>query len=134
MQSLHRVEEVMTTLDYEQVAKKTMERHREELRTTVSNSLSNKSMIGELQKIPFMGVFADRLTNDVGIVVAEIMEQKVVGEIIRDTSALVLAAMHTRLRELGVERIASTDAAETTGTPEASPNKTVDRADSRDSG
>lgn len=110
MQSLNRVEEVMSTLDYEQVSRRAMERHREELRATVEESLSNKSMIGELRKIPLMGVFADRLTKDVGLVVAEILEQKVLGDIMRDVSASVLGAMHTRLRDIGVDRIAPTDA------------------------
>lgn len=109
MQSLHRVEEVMSTLDYEQVSRTAMERHREALRATVEESLSSKSMIGELRKIPLMGGFADRLTSEVGVVVAEILEQKVLGDIMRDVSASVLGAMHTRLRDIGVERIVPTN-------------------------
>ncbi|MCR9140754.1 MAG: hypothetical protein NXI24_00675 [bacterium] len=110
MQSLNRVEEVMMTLDYEKVSRAAMERHREDLRATVEESLSSKSMIGELRRIPLMGVFADRLTKDVGLVVAEILEQKVLGDIMRDVSSSVLAAMHTRLRDIGVDRIAPVDA------------------------
>ena len=109
MQSLHRVEEVMSTLDYEQVSTSAMERHRETLQATVSASLSSKSMIGELRSIPLMGGFANRLTNEVGVVVAEILEQKVIGDIMRDVSASVLGAMHTRLSDLGVERIVPAD-------------------------
>ncbi|MEQ9363250.1 MAG: hypothetical protein RIF32_03350, partial [Leptospirales bacterium] len=109
VQSLRRVEEVMSTLDYEQVSRTAMERHREALRATVEQSLSNQSMIGELRKIPLMGGFADRLTKDVGLVVAEILEQKVLGDIMRDVSASVLGAMHTRLRDIGVDRISPLD-------------------------
>lgn len=109
MQSLNRVEEVMSRLDYENVAAKAMSRHREDLRATVADSLQKSTMIGELRNIPLMGGFADRLTNDVGLVVAEILERKVVADIMEDVSASVLGAMHTRLRDLGVERIAPTD-------------------------
>ena len=109
LQSLHRVDEVMSTLDYERVAKAAMERHRETLRAAVAESLSSKSMIGELRKVPLMGGFAKWLTDDVGLVVAEIMEQKVIGDIMRDISGAILGSMHTRLRELGVERIAPAD-------------------------
>lgn len=113
MQSLHRVEEVMSRLDYEKVARSAMERHREDLQAAVAESLSDKSMVGELRKIPLMGGFADRLTAEVGVVVAEILERKVVGDIMQDVSASVLGAMNTRLRDLGVERIAAATPEET---------------------
>ncbi len=104
--SLERVEEVMLSLDYEKLARDTMDRHKEDLRASVSESLTNKSMIGELRRVPLMGGFADRLTADVGLVVAEILERRVIGDIMQDISTSILAAMHERLRQLDLERIA----------------------------
>ncbi|MBX7059669.1 MAG: hypothetical protein K1X75_16515 [Leptospirales bacterium] len=104
--SLDRVEEVMNSLDYVPLANAAMERHRPELKQIVFDAIQQKSMVGELRRVPMLGGFADRLGEDIGDVVAEIMETRVLGDIMRDITAGILQAMRGRLRELDVERIA----------------------------
>lgn len=103
--SLDRVEEVMNSLDYVPLASRAMEGHRRELRQIVFDAIQQKSMIGELRRIPMMGGFADRLGEDVGDVVVDILETRVLGDIMKDVTAGILNAMRDRLRELDVERI-----------------------------
>jgi hypothetical protein len=103
--SLERVEEVMRSLDYVTLAHDIMTARATELRSVVGEAVQQKSMVGELKKIPLMGGFADRLGDDIGQVVVEVLETRVLGDIMKDITGGILLAMHTRLKQLEVERI-----------------------------
>lgn len=109
--SLERVEEVMRSLDYVTLAHDIMASRAEELQSVVGEAVQQKSIVGELKKIPLMGGFADRLGDDIGQVVVEVLETRVLGDIMKDITGGILYAMHARLKQLEVERIVTPSAA-----------------------
>lgn len=105
LQSLQRVEEVMVRLDYRQLAQKAFQENRDSLRKIVNDSLTNKSMLAELNKVPLMDAFTKRLGGDVTEVIIEVLETEVAGDIIKKIVHGVLLEMSDRVRDLDVERI-----------------------------
>ncbi|MBE7440097.1 MAG: hypothetical protein HS115_16720 [Spirochaetales bacterium] len=105
LQSLDRVEEVMSRLDYGRVAASVFESRKAELEEIVSRSLMQKSMVGELSRIPMMGGFTARLGKDVTAVIVEVMETEAVGAIFKGIVQQVLLEMSERVRLLDVERL-----------------------------
>jgi len=105
LQSLDRVEEVMSRLDYGRLAATVFESKKVELEAIVSQSLMQKSMIGELSRIPMMGGFTARLGKDVTAVIVEVMETEAVGAIFKGIVQQVLLEMSQRVKLLDVERL-----------------------------
>ena len=105
LQSLQRVEEVMVRLDYSDLARKAFQENRDSLRKIVNDSLSTKSMLSELNKVPLMDAFSKRLGEDVSEVIIEVLETEVAGDIIKRIVHGVLLEMTDRVRDLDVERI-----------------------------
>lgn len=105
LQSLRRVEEVMMRLDYAALARRAFHNHQEELTATVKESLLSKSMMGELARVPFMQAFVDRTGEEVSTVITEVLEARVSGEIMREITREVLAAMYDRVQRLDLERL-----------------------------
>jgi hypothetical protein len=105
LQSLGRVEEVMSRLDYGKVASHAFEQKKPELEEIVTRSLAEKSMVGELSKIPMMGGFVSRLGKDVTGVIIEVMETEAVGTIFKDIIQQILHDMSDRVKVLDVERL-----------------------------
>lgn len=107
LQSLGRVEEVMSRLDYAELARKAFRNHQEELDALVKESLHTKSMMGELSRVPFMDGFINRIGVDVSKIISEVLEAEVAGSIMKEITRGILAEMHDRVRQLDVERITS---------------------------
>ena len=105
LQSLTRVEEVMSRLNYADLARKAFKNHQSNLNAAVKTSLMNKSMMGELARIPFMQGFVERTGEDVSIVISEILENEVSGEIMKEIIRDILSEMYEKVRRLDVERI-----------------------------
>ena len=66
LKSLERVQEVMTSIDYEALSRKAIQENRESLRQAVSEALEARPIIGELKAVPIIGPFAGRLTGTTG--------------------------------------------------------------------
>ncbi len=107
LQSLGRVEEVMSRLNYAELARKAFQNHQEELDALVKDSLHSKSMMGELSRVPFMDGFINRIGTDVSKIISEVLEAEVAGSIMKEITRGILAEMHERVRQLDVERITS---------------------------
>lgn len=105
LQSLRRVEEVMMRLNYATLARRAFQNHQEELTEAVKQSLLSKSMMGELARVPFMQGFVDRTGEDVSSVITEVLEAEVSGEIMREITKGILAAMYDRVQRLDLERL-----------------------------
>lgn len=105
LQSLRRVEEVMVRLNYADLARKAFQNHQKELNEAVKRSLLSKSMMGELARVPFMQGFVERTGDDVSMVISEILETEVSGEIMKEITRGILAEMYERVQRLDVERI-----------------------------
>lgn len=105
LQSLRRVEEVMVRLNYADLARKAFQNHQRELNAAVKQSLLSKSMMGELARVPFMQGFVERTGDDVSMVISEILETEVSGEIMKEITRGILAEMYERVQRLDVERI-----------------------------
>ncbi|MCB1137919.1 MAG: hypothetical protein KDK23_04150 [Leptospiraceae bacterium] len=107
LQSLGRVEEVMSRLDYAELARKAFKNHQEELDALVKESLHTKSMMGELSRIPFMDGVVNRIGGDVSKIISEVLEAEVAGSIMKEITRGILAEMHDRVRQLDLERLTS---------------------------
>ena len=107
LQSLGRVEEVMSRLDYAELARKAFRNHQEQLDILVKESLHNKGMMGELSKLPFMSGFVNRIGGDVSRTISEVLEAEVAGNIMKEITRGILVEMHERVPQLDVERITS---------------------------
>lgn len=107
LQSLGRVEEVMSRLDYAELARKAFRNHQEELDALVKESLHTKSMMGELSRIPFMNGFVNRIGADVSKIISEVLEAQVAGSIMKEITRGILVEMDNRVRQLDLERITS---------------------------
>lgn len=105
LQSLRRVEEVMVRLNYADLARKAFQNHQKGLNEAVKRSLLSKGMMGELASVPFMQGFVERIGDDVSMVISEILETEVSGEIMKEIIRDILAEMYERVQRLDVERI-----------------------------
>lgn len=105
LQSLRRVEEVMVRLNYADLARRAFQNHQQDLNEAVKKSLLSKSMMGELSRIPFMQSFIERTGDDVSLVISEVLESEVTGEIMKEITRGILADMYERVQRLDVERI-----------------------------
>lgn len=109
LRSLQRVEEVMIRLDYADLARNAFREHSEELSRVVHESLNSKSIIGDLTKLPFMSGVANRLGDDLSMVIMEILETEVTGDIMKAITRGILQEMTERVKRLDVERITGQD-------------------------
>ena len=107
LQSLTRVEEVMSRLNYAELARQAFKNHQQELDALVKESLHTKGMMGELARVPFMDGFVNRIGGDVSRIIAEVLEAEVAGSIMKEITRGILTEMHARVRELDVERLTS---------------------------
>ncbi|TGK05615.1 hypothetical protein EHQ53_18555 [Leptospira langatensis] len=105
LHSLERVEEVMLRLDYSQLAKQAISKHNDQLNEKVNESLQTKFLLEELSKIPFMSEVSRKLGEDIGKMVAEILETEVIGDIMKDITANILKEMAEHVKKLPLERI-----------------------------
>jgi hypothetical protein len=105
LQSLRRVEEVMLRLNYAELARRAFQNHQKELNAAVKKSLRSKSMMGELARLPFMQGFVERTGDDVSMIISEILETEVAGEIMKEITRGILVEMYERVQRLDVERI-----------------------------
>jgi len=105
LQSLTRVEEVMRKLDYMEIAHESFQSHHDELTEAVNKSLQTKSLVGEISNLPFMSGLAGRMGEDVSGVIAEVLETKVMGDVLKDITLAILQQMRARVRMLDLERI-----------------------------
>ena len=105
LQSLTRIEEVMKKVDYTEIAHKSFESHHDELTEVVNKSLQTKSLVGEIAGLPFMKGIAGRMGDDVSGVIAEVLETKVMGDVLKDITLAILQQMRERVWRLDVERI-----------------------------
>ncbi|MGJ4790254.1 hypothetical protein EHQ52_17835 [Leptospira koniambonensis] len=105
LHSLERVEEVMLRLDYSQLAKEAISKHNDQLNTQVNESLQSKFLLEELSKIPFMSQISHKLGEDIGRMIAEVLETEVIGDIMKDITANILKEMAEHVKKLPLERI-----------------------------
>ncbi|TGK00578.1 hypothetical protein EHO59_11515 [Leptospira semungkisensis] len=118
LHSLERVEEVMLRLDYSQLAKQAISKHNDQLNEKVNESLQSKFLLEELSKIPFMSEVSRKLGEDIGRMVAEILETEVIGDIMKDITANILKEMAEHVKKLPLERITAPVPAAVAPTPE----------------
>ena len=123
LQSLRRVEEVMSRLNYAELAKNAFQNHQTDLNNAVKASLLSKGMMGELARLPFMHGYIERVGDDVSTVISEVLESEVSGEIMKEITRGILAAMYERVQRLDLERItgSSTDTDEPTASDVQAP-------------
>lgn len=105
LHSLERVEEVMLRLDYSQLAKEAISKHNDQLNSKVNESLQSKFLLEELSKIPFMSQISHKLGEDIGRMIAEVLETEVIGDIMKDITANILKEMAEHVKKLPLERI-----------------------------
>ncbi|TGM13816.1 hypothetical protein EHQ81_08575 [Leptospira selangorensis] len=105
LHSLERVEEVMLRLDYSQLAKEAISKHNDQLNSKVNESLQSKFLLEELSKIPFMSQIFHKLGEDIGRMIAEVLETEVIGDIMKDITANILKEMAEHVKKLPLERI-----------------------------
>ncbi|WP_061224826.1 hypothetical protein [Leptospira weilii] len=105
LHSLERVKEVMVRLDYSQLAKKAFELHQDQFNIKVNEALKSKFLLGELSKIPFMGEISKRLGEDISLMITEILENQVTGEIMKQITEAILKEMANHVKKLPIERI-----------------------------
>ncbi|MGJ4746392.1 hypothetical protein ACQV5M_08555 [Leptospira sp. SA-E8] len=105
LHSLERVEEVMLRLDYSQLAKEAISKHNDQLNSKVNESLQSKFLLEELSKIPFMSQVSHKLGEDIGRMIAEVLETEVIGDIMKDITANILKEMAEHVKKLPLERI-----------------------------
>ncbi|EMJ97008.1 MULTISPECIES: hypothetical protein [unclassified Leptospira] len=105
LHSLARVEEVMLRLDYSQLAKEAISKHNDQLNSKVNESLQSKFLLEELSKIPFMSQISHKLGEDIGRMIAEVLETEVIGDIMKDITANILKEMAEHVKKLPLERI-----------------------------
>ncbi|EQA46956.1 hypothetical protein LEP1GSC050_1186 [Leptospira broomii serovar Hurstbridge str. 5399] len=108
LHSLERVEEVMLRLDYSQLAKQAFSKHDRQFHNKVNESLQSKFLLGDLSRLPFMSELSRRLGEDIGQMIAEVLETEVMGEIMKDITANILREMTDHVRKLPLERITGT--------------------------
>ncbi|PJZ25224.1 hypothetical protein CH352_11750 [Leptospira hartskeerlii] len=105
LHSLERVEEVMLRLDYSHLAKEAISKHNDQLNSKVNESLQSKFLLEELSKIPFMSQISHKLGEDIGRMIAEVLETEVIGDIMKDITANILKEMAEHVKKLPLERI-----------------------------
>ncbi|TGL65752.1 hypothetical protein [Leptospira sarikeiensis] len=120
LHSLERVEEVMLRLDYSQLAKEAISKHNDQLNTKVNESLQSKFLLEELSKLPFMSEISRKLGEDIGRMIAEVLETEVIGDIMKDITANILKEMAEHVKKLPLERI--TEPKEEIPSPPSLPN------------
>lgn len=108
LHSLERVEEVMLRLDYSQLAKQAFAKHNLRFHEKVNESLQSKFLLEEVSKLPFLSEISRRLGENIGQMVAEILETEVMGDIMKDITANILHEMTDHVRKLPLERITRT--------------------------
>jgi len=105
LQSLTRVEEVMKKLNYPEIAHRSFQSHHDELIIAVNNSLQTKSLVGEISSLPFMSGLGGKLGDDVSGVIAEVLEHRVMGDVMKEIIIEILRNMRERVWRLDLERI-----------------------------
>lgn len=105
LQSLKRVEEVMVRLNYSELAREAFRKYEKDLNEAVKWSLQNKTTIGELSKLPFMGNIVHTASDDMSKIISEIMETEVFGNIMKEITKGILKEMYERVQKLDIERI-----------------------------
>lgn len=105
LRSLERVDEVMSRLDYETLARSTFQKHQASMQKAVHDSINSKSIIGDLARIPLMGTVVNKIGADVSSIVIEVLETEVTGRIMKDITSSILTEMNERVKLLDLERL-----------------------------
>lgn len=105
LRSLERVDEVMSRLEYDKISKKIISNHKENLRTVVRTSMSSKTAIGRLDSFPLFHGIADQMSEDVTGMMIEAMQNKVMGDLLRELNIHILNEMKRHVMELDLDRI-----------------------------
>ena len=105
LRALQRVDDVMTKLDYVKLLHKIYEKHKEDLMKATNKSLQNKTLLGDLKKIPFMRGIAEQLGNDVSAIVREVIESEVAASMVKEMNHEVIVKMIDKVRSLDKERL-----------------------------
>ncbi|TGL46343.1 hypothetical protein EHQ61_16455 [Leptospira wolffii] len=113
LHSLERVQDVMLRLDYSQLANQAFSKHTERLNAKVNESLQSKFLLEELSRIPFMSEISKKLGEDIGKMIAEVLETEVMGDIMKEITANILKEMSEHVKKLPLERITGPTSAQT---------------------
>lgn len=105
LQSLRRVREVMLRLDYSELAREAFGNHQEELRLVVNAAVKEKSTVGKISKLPFMGEFGEIIGDELSGVIQEVLETEAAGKIMKEITRGILEEMAGEVQKLDVERL-----------------------------
>lgn len=105
LQSLRRVQEVMLRLDYSQLARAAFGNHQEELRIVVNSAVQEKSTVGRISKLPFIGEFGEIIGDELSSVIREVLETEAAGKIMKEITRGILQEMAGEVQKLDVERL-----------------------------
>ncbi len=130
LHSLERVQDVMLRLDYSQLANQAFSKHTEQLNSKVNESLQSKFLLEELSRIPFMSEISKKLGEDIGKMIAEVLETEVMGDIMKDITTNILKEMSEHVKKLPLERITGPSSTiSSTTTPETRTDTTEELSD-----
>lgn len=109
LQSLDRVEEVVTHMDFRKATTGIVSKHRDEIEKVIHDSLEKKSIISQLNDLPFFNGLTKQISSEITDVMMETIDSEAMAKVTKELYLHMLHAMDDRLRKLDLDRLTNSE-------------------------